>query len=78
MGYTVQDMQRDILLAANKAQVDHSQDEIVDALDEVIHAIEGEEEIPPPEFDFEQAKERHGARQSDRQNRTQERRNSRA
>jgi hypothetical protein len=69
MGYTVRDMQRDALLAANKAQVDHGKDEIVDALDELIHAIDGEEDVPAPSFDFEQAKQRHGARQSDRRDR---------
>jgi hypothetical protein len=66
MSYTVQDMQRDCLLAANKAQVDHSKDDIVDALDDLIHAIDGEEEVPAPSYDFAKAKERHGARQGDR------------
>jgi hypothetical protein len=70
-------MQRDALLAANKAKVDNSKDDIVDALDELIHAIDGEEEIPEPTFDFDKAKERHGARQSDRHNRTQDRRDAR-
>jgi hypothetical protein len=56
MSYTVRDMQRDALLAANKAQVDHSKDEIVEALDALIHEIDnvppaeggGEPEIDPP------------------------------
>jgi hypothetical protein len=39
-------MQRDVLLATNKAQVDNSKDDIVDALDDLIHVIDG---VPPDE-----------------------------
>jgi hypothetical protein len=85
MGYTVLDMQRDCLLAANKAQVDNSKDDIVDALDELIHAIDepppgtgegGEEEIDPAAI-INKLQEAQDERKDDRKDRAADRRSDR-
>jgi hypothetical protein len=48
MSYTIRDMQRDALLAANKAQVDHEKEDIAAGLREVAEAISTEVDIDPP------------------------------